>query len=78
MPGDLLGTGTISTPDSSGLGSLMELSQGGKVRVLLPCGEQRAFLEDGDELILSAKAIREGFRTIGFGTCSGIVEAAET
>jgi len=33
--------------------------------------------EDGDELILSAKAIREGFRTIGFGECSGIVEAAQ-
>jgi fumarylacetoacetase len=77
MPGDLLGTGTISTPDSSGLGSLMELSQGGKVRVPLPCGEERTFLEDGDELILSAKAIREGFRTIGFGECSGIVEAAQ-
>jgi fumarylacetoacetase len=55
----------------------MELSQGGKVRVVLPDGEERAFLEDGDELILSAQAIREGFRTIGFGTCSGIVEAAQ-
>jgi fumarylacetoacetase len=77
MAGDLLGTGTISTPDASGLGSLMELSQGGKVRVVLPDGEERAFLEDGDELILSAQAIREGFRTIGFGTCSGIVEAAQ-
>jgi fumarylacetoacetase len=77
MAGDLLGTGTISTPDASGLGSLMELSQGGKVRVVLPDGEERAFLEDGDELILSAQAIREGFRTIGFGKCSGIVEAAQ-
>lgn len=78
MPGDLLGTGTISTPDPSGLGSLMELSQGGKSPVTLPDGEERSFLEDGDELILSARAVRDGFRSIGFGLCSGVVEAART
>jgi fumarylacetoacetase len=77
MPGDLLGTGTISTPDTSGLGSLMELSQGGNSPVTLPDGEERSFLEDGDELILSARAARDGFRTIGFGLCSGVVEAAK-
>jgi fumarylacetoacetase len=77
MPGDLLGSGTISTPDASGLGSLMEISQGGKTRVALPSGEDRAFLEDGDQLILTAQAVREGFRTIGLGTCSGIVEAGQ-
>jgi fumarylacetoacetase len=77
MPGDLLGTGTISTPDTSGLGSLMELSQGGNSPVTLPDGEERSFLEDGDELILSARAARDGFRSIGFGLCSGVVEAAK-
>lgn len=76
MPGDLLGTGTISTPDPSGLGSLIELSQGGKSPVTLPNGEERSFLEDGDELILSARAVSDGFRSIGFGLCSGVVEAA--
>ena len=76
MPGDLLGTGTISTPDRSGLGSLMELSEGGRVAVELPNGERRCFLEDGDELILRANAARNGYRTIGFGTCAGIVRAA--
>ena len=75
-PGDLLGTGTISTPDRSGLGSLMELSEGGKVTIELPSGERRCFLEDGDELILKASAARDGYRTIGFGTCTGIVRAA--
>lgn len=75
-PGDLLGTGTISTPDRSGLGSLMELSEGGKVAIELPSGERRCFLEDGDELILKASAARDGYRTIGFGTCTGIVRAA--
>lgn len=76
LPGDLLGTGTISTPDASGLGSLMELSQGGKAPVILPGGERRGFLEDGDELILTARASRAGYRSIGFGACSGIVQPA--
>lgn len=76
MPGDLLGTGTISTPDQTGLGSLMELSQGGKTPISLPDGEQRSFLQDGDELILSARAEREGRRSIGFGECRGVVRAA--
>jgi fumarylacetoacetase len=56
----------------------MELSQGGKSPVTLPDGEERSFLEDGDELILSARAVRDGFRSIGFGLCSGVVEAART
>lgn len=72
-PGDLLGTGTISTPDGGGLGSLMELSQGGSQPVELPNGELRSFLEDGDELILSARANRDGYKSIGFGQCSGVV-----
>ncbi len=76
LPGDLLGTGTISTADASGLGSLMELTQGGTQPLHLPSGEQRTFLADGDELILTAQASREGFRSIGFGVCRGVVVAA--
>ena len=75
-PGDLLGSGTISAPDRSGFGSLLELSDGGKSPLDLPGGERRSFLEDGDELILSARAEAPGFRSIGFGTCSGIVQPA--
>lgn len=71
QPGDLLGTGTISTPDVLGLGSLMELSLGGREPITLPTGETRGFLEDGDIVILSARAEAEGFRAIGFGPCSG-------
>jgi len=62
--------------DQGAFGSLMELSLGGKQPVELPNGEQRRFLEDGDELILSATAAREGYRSIGFGTCSGTVVPA--
>jgi fumarylacetoacetase len=74
--GDLLGSGTISGPDPASLGSLMELSQGGKQSVELPTGEQRLFLDDGDELELTAVAEREGYRSIGFGRCTGVVVPA--
>jgi fumarylacetoacetase len=75
-PGDLLGTGTLSGADPAAAGSLMELSQGGRQPVTLPGGETRTFLADGDELILTARAVREGVRTIGFGPCTGLVEPA--
>ncbi|WP_371433490.1 fumarylacetoacetase [Novosphingobium sp.] len=74
--GDLLGTGTISGPARDSFGSLMELSGGGREPVTLPGGETRCFLEDGDQLTLSARAVRDGFRTIGFGPCTGTVQPA--
>ena len=37
-PGDLLGTGTISGTDPTSFGSLLELSQGGRVPLDLPDG----------------------------------------
>jgi fumarylacetoacetase len=74
--GDLLGTGTISGPARDSFGSLMELSNGGREPVTLPGGETRCFLEDGDQLTLSARAVRDGFRTIGFGPCTGTVQPA--
>jgi fumarylacetoacetase len=75
-PGDLLGTGTISAPDPSGYGSLMELSAGGKQPVPLPGGDTRSFLEDGDEIILRAMASAQGFVPIGFGECRAMVTPA--
>jgi len=69
QPGDLLGTGTISGPDRSACGSLLEISRGGAEPITLPSGEQRTFLEDGDEVVLTATARREGFASIGFGEC---------
>jgi fumarylacetoacetase len=75
-PGDLFGTGTISGTDRSSFGSLLELSQGGKTPVQLPNGEQRSFLQDGDEVILRAYAEAAGRARIGFGECRGILTAA--
>jgi fumarylacetoacetase len=76
-PGDLLGSGTISAPAREGYGSLLETTAGGREPVALPDGETRAFLEDGDEVLLRARARREGAATIGFGECRAVVLAAE-
>lgn len=75
-PGDLLGTGTPSGESEDSYGSLMELSQGGKRPLELPSGETRSFLEDGDEVIMTAFAQREGLCRIGFGECRGRIVAA--
>lgn len=67
--GDFLGTGTISGPDDDARGSLMELTRGGRNPIALPDGETRTFLEDGDEVRMTGRAEREGYRAIGFGEC---------
>ena len=72
-PGDLLGTGTISAPDASGCGSLLEISRDGNDPVLLRGGETRCFLLDGDEVVMTARAQAKGFVPIGFGACRGVV-----
>ena len=72
QPGDLIGTGTLSTDSADGLGSLLEISQGGKQPIQLASGETRSFLEDGDEVTLKAWCEGEGVR-VGFGECVGRV-----
>lgn len=75
-PGDLLGSGTISGPDDGTRGSMMEITRSGKQPVALPSGETRTFLEDGDELVLSGRFEARGYRSIGFGACTGTVVPA--
>ncbi len=75
-PGDLLGSGTISGPERDARGSLIELAWRGTQPLVLPRGESRSFLEDGDEVIMRAWCERSGFARIGFGECRGIVEPA--
>lgn len=75
-PGDLLGTGTISGTESGEEGCLLEKTANGARPVKLPNGEVRQFLEDGDEVILRATCVRDGFVSIGFGECRGRVEPA--
>jgi fumarylacetoacetase len=73
QPGDLIGTGTLSTDSDSGLGSLLEISRGGKQPIQLESGETRSFLEDGDEVTLRAWCEADGAVRIGFGECVGRV-----
>ena len=73
QPGDLIGTGTLSGERDDGLGSLIEICQGGKRPIALPSGETRTFLEDGDEITLRAWCERDGAVRIGFGECVGRV-----
>ena len=73
QPGDLIGTGTLSTDSAGGLGSLLEISRGGKQPVTLEGGETRSFLEDGDEITLRAWCEADGAVRIGLGECVGRV-----
>ena len=76
QPGNLIGTGTLSTDSDQGLGSLLEISRGGKEPVQLDGGEIRTFLEDGDEITLRAWCEGEGAVRIGIGECVGRVVPA--
>lgn len=76
QPGDLFGSGTLSGATPGSFGSLLEITEGGKHPVELASGEVRKFLEDGDEIILRARCVREGVASIGFGECRGKVVAA--
>lgn len=79
-PGDLLASGTISGPEETSRGCLLELTMGGKkpVSIAGPAGpEERKFLQDGDELTLRAHCERSGATRIGFGECVGVVLPAE-
>lgn len=71
--GDLLATGTVSGATPESVGSLLERTKRGAEPLMLPNGEQRKFLEDGDEVILRGWCEREGRARIGFGECRGTV-----
>jgi fumarylacetoacetase len=71
-PGDLMASGTISAPDSSGYGCLLELTWRGTKPLQLPGGATRRFLEDGDTVTIEGWCEGDGYR-VGFGECSGTV-----
>lgn len=65
--GDLYASGTISGEEEDSFGSMLELSWRGERPIRLEeTGETRTFLEDGDEVTMTAFAQGDGFR-IGFG-----------
>ncbi len=75
--GDLMATGTISGEAKDARGCLLELTWRGTEPVQLPNGEERRFLEDGDEIIMRGFCEKEGFRKIGFGECRGLITPAQ-
>ncbi len=70
-PGDLFASGTISGPEPASYGSLIELTWRGTKPLKLASGEERAFLEDGDEVTMTGYCEAPGKPRIGFGSVSG-------
>ena len=77
-PGDLIASGTVSGPADDERGCLLEITRRGAHPVTLPTGEQRQFLEDGDEVIMRGYCEREGAVRIGFGECRAMIVAEES
>jgi fumarylacetoacetase len=69
-PGDLLASGTISGPTPDSYGSLLELAWRGTRPVVLPNGETRSFLQDGDRVTLAGWCQGDSYR-VGFGEVTG-------
>lgn len=69
--GDLLGSGTISGTDTQAMGSFLEQSNNGKTPIKLNNGEERSFLEDGDEIIIYGICNGSNDGYVGFGECVG-------
>jgi fumarylacetoacetase len=74
--GDLLGSGTISGPEKSQRGSLLEISWNGTEPAELTEGVTRTFLEDGDSLAMRGWCQGDGYR-VGFGEVEGTILPAE-
>ena len=75
--GDILATGTISGPSESSAGCLLELTRNGAQPILLPTGESRGFLADGDEIILRGSCEAPGHPGIGLGECRAAILPAQ-
>jgi fumarylacetoacetase len=70
-PGDLFASGTVSGPERGTEGALIELTWNGERPVELGDGGSRAFLEDGDEVTITATAPGPNGTRIGFGEVTG-------
>ncbi|MEV0704321.1 fumarylacetoacetase [Saccharopolyspora sp. NPDC050389] len=68
--GDLYASGTISGPEKDQRGAFIELTWGGKEPVQVGA-EERTFLQDGDEVTITATAPGPDGSRIGFGEVTG-------
>ena len=74
--GDLYASGTVSGPDREQRGCLLELSWGGAEPLTLADGSVRTFLEDTDEVSITATGPAPGGARIGFGEVAGRIDPA--
>jgi fumarylacetoacetase len=74
--GDLFASGTVSGPGKDQRGAFIELTWGGREPVTV-AGAERTFLEDGDEVALTATAPAADGSRIGFGEARGRVVASK-
>lgn len=87
QPGDLMASGTVSNRDRGSRGCLLELTWDGELdhavpgtqrtAIQLESGEERKFLADGDEVIMTGFCEHPEFRRIGFGECRGTILPAK-
>lgn len=75
-PGDLMASGTISGSKPDSYGSMLELAWKGEKPIKLPNGEERKFLQDGDEIIIKGYCQGDGYR-VGFGEVTGKIISAK-
>ena len=74
--GDLYGSGTISGAAKAQRGSLLELSWGGADPMTLADGSTRTFLQDGDEVVITATAPGTGNLRVGIAEVRGTIAPA--
>jgi fumarylacetoacetase len=74
--GDMMASGTISGPQSTEYGSMLELTWRGTKPLKLKDGSERKFINDNDTVIMRGYCEKNGVR-IGFGDCSSKVLPAK-
>jgi fumarylacetoacetase len=75
--GDLYASGTVSGPERSQRGCLLELTWNGTEPLELPDGSTRTFLEDGDTVTIAATAPGPAGGRVDLGDVTGMITPAQ-
>jgi fumarylacetoacetase len=75
--GDLYASGTVSGPEPGQRGCMIELTWNGSEPLTLPDGTTRAWLEDSDELVITATAAGPDGTRVGLGEARGQIMPAQ-
>ncbi len=75
--GDLYASGTVSGPEPGQRGCLIELTWNGSEPLVLPDGTTRAWLEDSDELVITATAAGPDGTRLALGEARGQILPAQ-